>query len=154
SATPHPTDVSADVASNNYVPAAGDCTRRDVASNVATCYIAFQTSNGDNSAGVSVAAPAAGATNVPINTNIALSFTGANLTGSKQPSLQNGFSLKQLTGTGAPCYVVGGTPLCTSPASGGSFTSPGWSVNTLTFNPTNNLVANATYQVDNHTHTS
>jgi hypothetical protein len=150
--SPHPTDVVADLAGNNYVPTAGDCTRRDTASNVATCYVAFRTGGSDLAAGVSIAVPASGATGVAQNTNVALRFTGAALSGADQTDLQNNFSLQQLTGSGAPCYVVGGTPLCAS--SGGSFTSPGWSNNTLTFNPTNNLVSGALYQVSETANTS
>jgi Bacterial Ig-like domain len=83
--------------------------------------------------------PYPGATSVGTNSNVAITFSEMmNLT-----SAQNAFSLRQTSGSGSPCYVIGSTPLCST--NGGSFS---WNPNnTMSFDPTNTLVANASYTV-------
>ncbi len=85
--------------------------------------------------------PSSGATSVSLNTPVEITFNEQ----MDPTTTQAAFKLQQTSGTGSPCYVTGGTPLCTS--NGGTFSWTGTAANILNFDPANNLTASSGYTV-------
>lgn len=83
--------------------------------------------------------PRDGATSVGVNTRVNLTFSEA----MDRTAAQSAFSLRQTSGSGAPCYVVGGTPLCSG--SGGSFGWGGTAGNIMSFEPYASLAPGAQF---------
>jgi hypothetical protein len=110
-----------------------------------TCYWTFQTGTTTGTPGLDSSAPRDGATDVPTNTAISFKWSAAlNATG--QSAALAGFSLEQITGTGAPCFAFSGsgqTPQCA--AHGGTWTNPTAATSRLV--PTTALLPNTNYGV-------
>jgi hypothetical protein len=110
-----------------------------------TCYWTFETGITSGAPGLASSAPRDGATGVPTNTAISFMWTAAlNATG--QSAALGGFSLEQISGTGAPCFAFSGSgqvPQCA--VHGGTWTNETAATSRLV--PTTALLASTTYTV-------
>ncbi|HEY3057479.1 MAG TPA: Ig-like domain-containing protein [Chloroflexota bacterium] len=115
------------------------------AQNGSLCYWSFQTGSSAGAPGLASIAPRAGSIDVPTSTSINMTWTSA-LNGAGQSDALSGFSVRQMSGSGSPCYVFSGTgqaPLCAQ--NGGVWSNP--YSDASRFTPASPLLASTAYTV-------